>query len=164
MSHAQVTSVANVAISAPQAHWKAPGQGLKIRFLQVWFWVCNFDILCEFCEYVMHQDGIKYSRGEEIRICYAIRWRKKIPRNLKCHFFWPDGIWHEKDLLMPTPPVCQPWCGILGKPSSIKPFARWLDSQPSQLSKHVPNNNWGKLLYLQLEPFCLQLIFIFSVR
>ena len=30
--HVSRTSVANVAISVPQAHWKAPGQGLKIRF------------------------------------------------------------------------------------------------------------------------------------
>ena len=29
------TSVVSVAISAPQVHWKAPGQGLKIRFTGV---------------------------------------------------------------------------------------------------------------------------------
>ena len=39
----------------------------------------------------------KYSREEVFRICYAIGWHKKFPRNLMCHLF---AGWYK----VPPPP------------------------------------------------------------
>ena len=79
------TSVADVAISAPQAHWKAPGQGLKIRFLRVWFWVLQFG----------HSLWI-------LRICHASGWHKIFHGGGILKMLSADGIKNPQELNMPS--------------------------------------------------------------
>ena len=127
VSHAQVWQM--LPSARLRRIGKHQGRDWRFGFYGCGFGFCNFDILREFCEYVMHRDGVKYSREEEFWICYVIEWHKEFPWNLICRLFWPDGTnWNaHKEIRRPSWDrswdiliLAFFWCGVVGSGTQSK--------------------------------------------